>query len=100
MSDSIESQIAALTSSVQSNQVPLDDAARLKAINAAQGLLDALKSPVEIILQDVVMNPPQLMAIRMGVQFGVFKQIASNPTRATTTKKIAEESKASVILCR
>ncbi|PWY72486.1 sterigmatocystin 8-O-methyltransferase precursor [Aspergillus sclerotioniger CBS 115572] len=95
---SLESQITALTSAVQSNRESLDDAIRFKAIKAAQGLLAALGSPAETVIQDVVMNSVLLMALRMGVQLGAFTAIRDNQGHATTTQQIANKSGASVAL--
>ena len=53
MDTSLSSQIAALTDSAQTRS--LDEQARSEALNAARGLLAALESPVERIIQDVVM---------------------------------------------
>lgn len=50
---SLSSQIAALTGSVQTQG--LDEQARAEALNAARGLLAALESPIERVIQDVVM---------------------------------------------
>ena len=50
---SLSSQIAALTGSVQTQC--LDEQARSEALDAARGLLAALESPVERIIQDVVL---------------------------------------------
>lgn len=49
----LSSQIAALTGSVQTQC--LDEQARSEALDAARGLLAALQSPVERVIQDVVM---------------------------------------------
>ena len=38
------------------------------------------------------------MALRMGVQLGAFKMIASNPSQGTTSQQIAEKSGGSLIL--
>lgn len=50
---SIAAQIASLARSVQSTGFA-DEAARQEALGSARGLLQALESPVERILQDVV----------------------------------------------
>ena len=54
-SPSLEEQIASLTQTVQSNRESLDDATRLRTLKAARGLLDALGSPPETVMQDVVL---------------------------------------------
>ncbi|RAL01564.1 sterigmatocystin 8-O-methyltransferase precursor [Aspergillus ibericus CBS 121593] len=95
---SLDSQITALTSAVQSNRQSIDDATRFKAIKAAQDLLAALGSPAETVIQDVVLNSVLLMALRMGVQLGVFTAIRDNQGQTTTTQQIADKSGASVVL--
>jgi hypothetical protein len=52
---SLEDQIAQLTQTVQSNRGSLDDATRFKALTAARGLLEALESPPETVIRDVVL---------------------------------------------
>ena len=49
----ISAQIDSLTRRIQKNNVDADD--RLKTLSAARGLMTALESPVERIIQDVVM---------------------------------------------
>ncbi|CAI7610465.1 unnamed protein product [Penicillium crustosum] len=93
---SLSSQIAALTDSVQTQG--LDEQARLEALNAARGLLAALESPVERVIQDVVMHSPALMALRMGVQLGIFTLISQNPECGASSPEIAEKSSASLAL--
>ncbi|OQE28052.1 hypothetical protein PENFLA_c005G04354 [Penicillium flavigenum] len=92
----LSSQIAALTGSVQTQC--LDEQARSEALDAARGLLAALESPVERVIQDVVMNSPVLMALRMGVQLGIFTQISQNPECGASSPDIAKKSGASLIL--
>ncbi|KAJ5501179.1 O-methyltransferase family 2 [Penicillium expansum] len=93
---SLSSQIAALTGSVQTQG--LDEQARAEALNAARSLLAALESPIERVIQDVVMHSPALMSIRMGVQLGIFTQISQTPERGASSPEIAEKSGASLIL--
>ncbi|KNG80970.1 hypothetical protein ANOM_010986 [Aspergillus nomiae NRRL 13137] len=97
-SPSLEEQIASLTQTVQSNRESLDDATRLRTLKAARGLLDALGSPPETVMQDVVLNPVLLMALRMGVQLGVFRMICDRQEEGTTTEQMAAQSGASVIV--
>lgn len=52
---SLDRQISELTSVVQSSRDGIDDTTRFKAIKAAQGLLAALGSPAETVIQDVVL---------------------------------------------
>ena len=52
---SLDRQITELTSAVRSNRDGIDDSTRFKVIKAAQGLLAALGSPAETVIQDVVM---------------------------------------------
>lgn len=66
---SLSSQIAALTDSVQTQG--LDEQARLEALNAARGLLAALESPVERVIQDVVMvcsTKPFIAVLQCGLR--------------------------------
>jgi hypothetical protein len=49
----ITGQINALTGSIKSEN--FDEATRLRALNAARVLIETLESPVERIIQDVVM---------------------------------------------
>lgn len=53
MDTSLSAQIAALADSAQTRG--LDEQARSEALNAARRLVAALESPVERIIQDVVM---------------------------------------------
>lgn len=53
--DALESKIAALTQSVRANRESLDDATRFSALKAARGLVEALGSPPEKVIQDVVL---------------------------------------------
>ncbi|KAJ5915994.1 O-methyltransferase family 2 [Penicillium tannophilum] len=92
----IATQITTLTEIIQAQA--LDEQTRLEALNAARGLLATLESPTERIIQDVVMNPPILMALRMGVQLGVFTQISQKPEQGVTSTKISEDTGASFIL--
>ncbi|PYH99493.1 sterigmatocystin 8-O-methyltransferase precursor [Aspergillus ellipticus CBS 707.79] len=94
----LDAQITALTSAVQSNRESLDDAARLKAITAARGLLAALHSPAETVIQDSIMNSVLPMALRMGVQLDAFRAICDDQGQGTTTQQIADRSGASVVL--
>ncbi|KAI3004886.1 hypothetical protein CBS147346_4687 [Aspergillus niger] len=95
---SLDRQISELTSVVQSSRDGIDDTTRFKAIKAAQGLLAALGSPAETVIQDVVLNSVLLMALRMGVQLDVFKTIRDSQSHVTTTQQIADKSGASVVL--
>lgn len=52
---SLEDQIASLTATVHANRASLDDATRVKALKAAKGLVEALGSPPETVIQDVVL---------------------------------------------
>ncbi|GKZ32751.1 hypothetical protein AbraIFM66950_002370 [Aspergillus brasiliensis] len=95
---SLDRRISELTGAVQSSRDGIDDATRFKAIKAAQGLLAALSSPAETVIQDVVLNSVLLMALRMGVQLGAFTTLKDNQNLATTTQQIADKSGASVVL--
>ncbi|KAJ6097481.1 O-methyltransferase family 2, partial [Penicillium canescens] len=92
----ITGQITALAGTIKSEK--LDEVTRLQALSAARDLLETLESPVERIIQDVVMNPPILTSIRMGVQLGIFTQISQNPEHGVTAQEIAERSGASPIV--
>ncbi|KAI3104201.1 hypothetical protein CBS147333_7255 [Penicillium roqueforti] len=96
MDTSLSAQIAALADSAQTRG--LDEQARSEALNAARRLVAALESPVERIIQDVVMHSPALMAIRMGVQLGIFTQISQKPEGGASSPEIAENSGASLVL--
>ncbi|KAJ5900168.1 uncharacterized protein N7473_004238 [Penicillium subrubescens] len=96
--DALESKIAALTQSVRANRESLDDATRFSALKAARGLVEALGSPPEKVIQDVVLTPGLLMALRMGVQLGAFQAIRDGQGKGTTTEEIAEKSGASVLV--
>ncbi|KAJ5586842.1 uncharacterized protein N7459_002607 [Penicillium hispanicum] len=93
---SLPTQIAALAGGLHGQA--LDEKTRLEALSATRGLLAALESPVERVLQDVVMNGPILMAIRMGVQLEIFAQVSQSPEQGVTPQKIAEKTGASPIL--
>ena len=60
---SLDRQITELTSAVQSSRDGIDEGTRFKAIKAAQGLLAALGSPAETVIQDVVMVSFQKRAV-------------------------------------
>ncbi|KAJ5775356.1 O-methyltransferase family 2 [Penicillium nucicola] len=92
----IAGQINALTGAVKSEK--LNEATRLQALDAARALIETLESPVERIIHDVVMSPPILASIRMGVQLGIFSQISQNPGHGATAQEIAEQSGASPIV--
>ncbi|BDD58898.1 hypothetical protein MAP00_004138 [Monascus purpureus] len=94
---SIAAQIASLARSVQSTGFA-DEAARQEALGSARGLLQALESPVERILQDVVVNCSVLMALRMGVQLGIFTRISQSAESGITAEEITRASGASLVL--
>ncbi|KAL6232854.1 hypothetical protein BDW75DRAFT_216760 [Aspergillus navahoensis] len=98
MSQSLENEIAALTQKVQSDAVSLNAESRTKAIKAARELLQALTPPPETVIQDVVLNPVLLMALRVGVDLGVFQAICDDRGDGVTTQSIAEKSGASFIV--
>lgn len=50
---SLSGDIAALTETVKSRNEFVDDTARIQALHAAKGLVEALSSPVEKAIQDV-----------------------------------------------
>ncbi|OJJ45160.1 hypothetical protein ASPZODRAFT_100391 [Penicilliopsis zonata CBS 506.65] len=87
-------QIDDLTASLQSPD-GLNPDTRAAALASARKLLDALESPAERIMRDMVMYPAILMAIRMGVQLGIFTGIRPE---GTTLAKIAETSGADPIV--
>ncbi|KAJ5722687.1 O-methyltransferase family 2 [Penicillium malachiteum] len=91
----ILAELTALAGSLQGSD--LNEAARLKALAVTRSLLSALESPFERIMQDVVMNPPTLMAIRMGVQLEIFTQVSQNP-EGIALQDIVEKTGSSPIL--
>ncbi|KAE8150972.1 S-adenosyl-L-methionine-dependent methyltransferase [Aspergillus avenaceus] len=91
---SLEDQIASLAQTAQSQA--LDDAARLRSLKAARSLVEALGSPPETVIQDVVLNPVLLMALRMGVQLGVFQAVRDGD--GVTAQQIAAKAGASAIV--
>ncbi|KAL4879033.1 sterigmatocystin 8-O-methyltransferase precursor [Aspergillus karnatakaensis] len=95
---SLEEEILALVDKVQSSRETLDDATRMKAVKATQGLLGALTSPPEIIIKDIVLNPAHFMALRIGVQIGLFQIIRDSQGGGVTTEEIADKSGASPIV--
>ncbi|KAL4761102.1 S-adenosyl-L-methionine-dependent methyltransferase [Aspergillus foveolatus] len=98
MSHSIENQIAALTQKIQSDPESLNAESRAKAVKAARDLLNALTPPPEIVIQDVVLNPPLLMALRIGVDLDIFQTVCEDKGEGVTTQNIAEKSGASFII--
>jgi hypothetical protein len=111
----ISKRIAALAEDARSQQ--LNEEARVEALKAARDLVAALESPVERMIQDVVLvchflvlvlcssrailrsqNSPILMALRMGVQLGIFSQISQNPAKGVSCDIISKSSEASPIL--
>ncbi|KAL4737913.1 S-adenosyl-L-methionine-dependent methyltransferase [Aspergillus similis] len=95
MSPSLEAEIAALTQKIQSNPESLNPESRTKAVKAARELLHALTPPPETVIQDVVLNPVVLMALRVGVDLGVFQAICESQGEEMTTQSIIEKSGAS-----
>ncbi|KAL4998612.1 S-adenosyl-L-methionine-dependent methyltransferase [Aspergillus recurvatus] len=98
MSQSLENEIAALTQKVQSDPESISAESRTKAVKAARELLHALTPPPETIIQDVVLHPVRLMALRIGVDLGVFQAICEGQGEGVTTRSIAEKSGASFIV--
>jgi hypothetical protein len=98
MSHSIENEIAALTQKVQSDPEFLNVESRAKAVKAARDLLNALTLPPETVIQDVVLNPPLLMALRVGVDLNIFQTICEGKGEGVTTQSIAEKSGASFVV--
>lgn len=98
MSHSIENEIAALTQKVQSDLESLNTESRAKAVKAARDLLTALTPPPEIVIQDVVLNPPLLMALRIGVDLDIFQTVCEDKGEGVTTQSISEKSGASLIV--
>ncbi|KAF7712281.1 Demethylsterigmatocystin 6-O-methyltransferase [Penicillium ucsense] len=96
--ETLEAQIAALTQSVRANRDSLDDATRYSALKAARSLVEALGSPPETVIHDVVMQPALLMSLRMGVQLEAFRAIRDGLDRGITTAQIAKRSGASVFV--
>ncbi|KAL4902752.1 hypothetical protein BDW74DRAFT_157507 [Aspergillus multicolor] len=99
-SKSLEDEITALTHKVHSDPASLTNEAREKALSAARDLLHALTPPPETAIQDVVFNPVLLMALRMGVELGVFEAIcnAQDKDEGVPSQSIAEESGASPVV--
>ena len=50
----IEDRIAALTQCIRAGRESIGDTTRLGALKAARGLMDALRSPLETVIHDVV----------------------------------------------
>ncbi|OJJ07883.1 hypothetical protein ASPVEDRAFT_47076 [Aspergillus versicolor CBS 583.65] len=95
---SLSSDIVTLTETVKLRKESIDETARIEALNAAKGLVEALSSPVEKAIQDVSVNIVTPMALRMGVQLGVFTSINDPNVEGITTKEIAEKAGASPIV--
>jgi hypothetical protein len=98
MSQSFEDEIAALTQKVQSDPGLLNPESRIKALKATRDLLHAITPPPETAIQDVVLSPVLLMAMRVGVDLGVFQAICDGQGEEVTTESIAEKSGASFLL--
>ncbi|KAL5041423.1 hypothetical protein BDW71DRAFT_217873 [Aspergillus fruticulosus] len=98
MSQSLANEIAALTQKVQSDPESVNAESRKKAVKAARELLQALTPPPEAVIQDVVLNPVLLMALRVGVDLGVFQAICEGQPEGVTTQSIAEKSGANFIV--
>ncbi|KAL2842379.1 hypothetical protein BJY01DRAFT_249062, partial [Aspergillus pseudoustus] len=98
MSQSLGDEIAALAQKVQSDQGLLNPESRIKALNATRDLIHALTPPPETAIQDVVFNPVLLMAMRVGVDLGVFQAICDGQGEKVTTQSIAEKSGASFLV--
>ncbi|KAL2816081.1 S-adenosyl-L-methionine-dependent methyltransferase [Aspergillus granulosus] len=98
MSQSLEDEIAALTQKVQSDPGLLNPESRIKALKATRDLIHALTPPPETAIQDVVLNPVLLMAMRVGVDMGVFQAICDGQGEGVTTQSIAAKSGASFLL--
>jgi hypothetical protein len=98
MSQSLEDEIAALTQKIQSDPGLLNPESRIKALKATRDLLHALTPPPETAIQDVVLNPVLLMAMRVGVDLGVFQAICDGQGKGVTTQSIATKSGASFLV--
>jgi hypothetical protein len=98
MAPHFENEIIALTQKIQSDLESLKPESRAKALRAAQDLLHALTPPPERIIQDAVFNPALLMALRVGVDFDVFRSISDEREEGATTQSIADKSGASFIV--
>ncbi|CEL10446.1 hypothetical protein ASPCAL13565 [Aspergillus calidoustus] len=98
MSQSFEDEIAALTQKVQSDPGLLNPESRIRALKATRDLLHAITPPPETAIQDVVLSPVLLMAMRVGVDLGVFQAICDGQGEEVTTESIAEKSGASFLL--
>ncbi|KAL4793559.1 sterigmatocystin 8-O-methyltransferase precursor [Aspergillus venezuelensis] len=98
MSDSVVDEIRSLTERLQSIRPSLNNDTRAKALEAAQGLLDALSSPVESVIQTVALDTALFMAIRMGVQLEAFKVICDCKDKGATIEQIAKWSGASPVV--
>ncbi|PYH48043.1 S-adenosyl-L-methionine-dependent methyltransferase [Aspergillus saccharolyticus JOP 1030-1] len=98
MSQSFEDEIAALTQRVQSDPELLNPESRIKALKAARDLIHAITPPPETAIQDVVLSPVLLMAIRVGVDLDVFQAICDGQGEGVTTDTIAEKTGASFLL--
>lgn len=115
---SLSSDIVTLIETVKLRRESIDETARIEALNVAKGLVEALSSPVEKAIQDVSIvckfavtgsaNKPNVpsslqnivapMALRLGVQLGVFTSINDHKAEGITTKEIAEKAGASPIV--
>ncbi|KAJ0419727.1 S-adenosyl-L-methionine-dependent methyltransferase [Aspergillus carlsbadensis] len=99
MSQSLEDEIAALTQKIQSDPGSLNPESRIKALKATRDLLHALTPPPETAIQDVVLNPVLLMAMRVGVDLGVFQAICEGQgEEGVSTQSIATKSRASFLV--
>ncbi|KAL4745491.1 hypothetical protein BDW72DRAFT_211295 [Aspergillus terricola var. indicus] len=96
MSQSLENEIAALTQKVQSNSESLNAESRAKAVKAARDLLNVLTPPPETVIQDVVINPALLMALRVGIDLGIFQTICEDNGEGVTPHILADKSGASI----
>ncbi|KAL4930799.1 S-adenosyl-L-methionine-dependent methyltransferase [Aspergillus undulatus] len=94
----LEDGIAAFTKGVKSTRESLDEASRIRALKAAQGLVEALSSPLETAVSDVSLHLAVPLALRMGVQLGVFTAIRDHQGEGATTQEIAENAGASPLV--
>ncbi|KAL4964832.1 sterigmatocystin 8-O-methyltransferase precursor [Aspergillus stella-maris] len=89
--------IAAITKAAGSTTGSMDEGTQIRALRAAQSLVKALSSPLEIVVNDIShLSVP--VALRMGVKLGVFTAVRDHKEDGITTLDIAHRASASPLV--
>ncbi|KAL4798809.1 S-adenosyl-L-methionine-dependent methyltransferase [Aspergillus venezuelensis] len=90
--------IVAIAEAAKSTKGSLDAGTRIRALRAAQSLVEALSPPLETAVHDISVHLAVPLALRMGVQLGVFTAVRDHKSEGITTQEIAEKARASSLV--